>query len=233
MELLIRTVVVSAALLISAAAMAADLSCRVTDPELQGSYSGPCVNGLAHGQGVASGVARYNGDFVAGRKQGAGVKTWPNGDRYEGEFADDRRHGRGSYAWGAQSAWPGERYNGEYVVDRRHGQGTYSWPGGRQISGRWNNDQPDRLLSTEFQLLARAYAERMVAVSIPGTAICRQVAVGIAQQDIIRGVVQSREGDRLRIRIEGAGRFGVELDGQKIAVGMALMARPDDWYPCR
>ena len=40
--------------------------CRVLDPELQGSYTGPCVNGLAEGRGAASGLATYEGEFRAG-----------------------------------------------------------------------------------------------------------------------------------------------------------------------
>jgi hypothetical protein len=50
-------------------------TCRVLDPQLQGSYSGPCVNGLAEGKGVATGISSYEGDFKAGRKHGRGVKT--------------------------------------------------------------------------------------------------------------------------------------------------------------
>jgi len=207
--------------------------CKVLDPELQGAYRGGCVKGLAEGHGEATGNARYVGGFVAGRKSGKGIKDWPGGDRYEGEFLDDRRHGRGSYVWGAQSEWPGERYTGEYRGDRRHGQGTYTWPDGRQISGRWQNDQLDLSQSQELQRAARTYAERMAAVSSPGTIVCRDIAVGIAQKDIIRGLVRALEGDRIRIRIEAAGRFGVELDQQKISVGMEISAAAENWYPCR
>src|SRR5438094_227495 len=87
--------------------------CRVLDPELQTSYSGPCVNGLAEGQGVARGSATYEGEFKVGRKHGRGVKSWANGDRYEGGFADDHKHGQGTYTWG-RGPWAGERYEGNY-----------------------------------------------------------------------------------------------------------------------
>jgi hypothetical protein len=61
-------------------------TCKVLDPELAtGTYTGACKDGLASGQGtvkpkavagVAPGAgASYVGDFVEGRKQGAGVKT--------------------------------------------------------------------------------------------------------------------------------------------------------------
>ena len=55
--------------------------CRVLDPELQGSYTGGCANGLAEGEGMASGSAQYSGGFQQGKKHGKGAKTWANGDR--------------------------------------------------------------------------------------------------------------------------------------------------------
>src|SRR5438067_1757230 len=97
--------------------------CRVLDPELQGSYSGPCANGLAEGKGVARGTATYEGEFKAGRKEGRGVKTWPNGDRYEGDFVGDRKEGQGRYSWG-RGPWAGESYEGSYVADKREGFGV-------------------------------------------------------------------------------------------------------------
>lgn len=63
--------------------------CKVVDPELQAKYAGGCQNGLAEGVGEASGSARYEGEFKAGRKHGIGTKTWPDGDRYTGEWKHD------------------------------------------------------------------------------------------------------------------------------------------------
>ena len=65
-------------ILLLLATVAQAQTCRVLDPELQGTYAGPCVNGLAEGEGVARGQAEYRGGFQAGRKHGHGVKTWPN-----------------------------------------------------------------------------------------------------------------------------------------------------------
>jgi hypothetical protein len=64
----------------------AQAPCRVLDPELQGSYSGGCRDGLAEGFGKAAGAARYEGEFRAGRRHGWGVQTWPSGERYEGPW---------------------------------------------------------------------------------------------------------------------------------------------------
>lgn len=65
------------------------MSCRVLDPDLQTGYSGGCRDGFADGIGEAWGLARYQGEFRAGRKHGVGAKTWADGDQYSGEWKDD------------------------------------------------------------------------------------------------------------------------------------------------
>src|SRR5438067_5493981 len=120
---LVKTIRALTPILMLLAGLAHAQQCQVLDPELQGSYSGPCVNGLAEGKGVARGSAEYEGEFKAGRKHGRGVKSWPSGDRYEGEFANDEKQGHGTYTWG-RGPWAGERYEGNYVDDKREGFGT-------------------------------------------------------------------------------------------------------------
>jgi len=232
MDLLMRAAGVAVILLIATgAAYAAD--CRVLDPELQGNYVGPCLDGLAQGEGVATGTARYSGGFSAGLKHGTGTKEWPNGDRYQGEFKADRKHGHGTYRWGRDSEWAGQRYSGAYSDDRRHGPGLYTWPDGRQLAGQWNKDQPPLQLPTAMQTTMRAHAERMVALAQPGRKVCREVEVGLVQRDIISGVVQSSDGDRVRILVQGVGQFSRQLDGRQIAVGDEVLVYPDYWFPCR
>ena len=208
-------------------------ACRVMDPELQGEYAGSCLDGLAQGQGVASGTARYTGAFAAGRKHGVGAKTWPSGDRYDGEFAGDLKHGHGVYVWGKGSQWAGQRYSGRFASDRRHGAGVYEWPDGRQLAGQWQDDRPLMALPPAMQRTAMAHAERMVAFSRTGAKVCRDVPVGIAQVDRVSGVVLAAEGDRVRIRMESVGRFDNQLDGRVIARGDEVLATTDLWYLCR
>ena len=215
-----------------APAMAAD-ACKVMDPELQGAYSGPCVEGLAQGKGAASGKARYTGDFVAGRKHGKGLKVWPNGDRYEGDFINDLRQGQGMYRWGAASEWAGQRYVGAYVADKREGLGSYEWPDGRKLSGQWQGDLPSPTLAAQMSTTIRLYAEQMVRVSIPGAAVCRNIPVGISEIDTVSAVVLSAEGNRIRVRIERPGRLGAELDGRMVKQGMELSDYVDRWMVCR
>lgn len=226
--------VFSMVLLLSALGLAAPeatASCRVLDPELQGQYDGPCVDGLAHGEGVAVGTARYVGTFKAGRKHGKGIKQWSGGERYEGEFVDDLKQGQGIYVWGRQSQWAQQRYSGGFLQDRRHGEGTYEWPDGRRITGQWLDDRPVTL-SAEMQRAVRSHVERMVVFSKPGATVCRNVPVGIAQVDVIGGIVQSLDGDRLGIRIQRPGKFSKTLDGREISIGSEIVEDADNWYPC-
>ena len=207
--------------------------CKVVDPELQGSYTGGCVDGYAQGRGEARGTASYIGDFERGRKHGRGVKTWPaTGDRYEGEFVDDRKQGTGMYLWGARSAAAGERYTGGYLADMRHGDGVYEWPNGERYAGPWDNDRPTGAPTKGMIARARALAERAAAVATAGTHVCRDVQVGVAIRDTIRGTVVAREGDALRVRIDDAGKFEHVLGERTLRKGDVIVDPLRFWLPC-
>ena len=137
------------------------LACKVIDPELQGSYAGPCVNGLAQGEGYATGIATYRGAFRAGMKDGEGVKTWPNGDRYEGGFAHDKRNGEGSYRYAS-----GDVYTGE-----------------------WKDDVPTGAPTPMMLAQRRFREESRKAVAKEGQKVCRAMPVGIADREWVRGTV--------------------------------------------
>jgi hypothetical protein len=186
-------------------------ACQVLDPELQASYSGPCVNGLAEGRGRASGTADYAGEFRAGRKHGHGVKTWPNGDRYSGAWQDDRRQGRGSYVFG-RGAWQGERYDGEFALDRRHGAGTYRIASGDVYSGPWRDDAAVGAPTAMMVARARFDAE-LRKVMTPGRVVCRPGARTQWQ----RGVVLEANGARITVRV-----------GTSAPASYAMA----DWVPC-
>lgn len=217
-------------LLLALCGTAAAQTCRVLDPELQQSYQGDCRQGLAEGQGEARGTAEYRGEFRAGRKHGRGVKTWPSGDRYEGEFADDRRHGVGVYAWGGP--WAGESYTGGYVADRRHGFGTYRWPTGDGYAGPWENDVPVGPPTVEMLSRSRMDKERQVAVARVGVKLCRQLTVGIAERDWIRGVVVEVTGDKVGVRIDDPGRYQHVLGGISVTRGSVIRDAFTQWTPC-
>jgi hypothetical protein len=219
------------AALLLAALPHAQAACKVVDPELQGSYSGPCVGGLAEGEGSASGIAEYRGGFKAGLKHGQGVKTWPNGDRYEGGFVDDRKEGTGVYEWG-RGPWAGERYEGGYAHDHRQGFGTYRWPNGDVYSGPWEDygitgpATPMMLARAKFEEEARA------AVAHVGVKVCRQMPVGLAQGDWIRGTVVQVAEANVGVRIDDPGRFRTSVSGVEVRQGIVVWDLPETWTPC-
>jgi hypothetical protein len=205
-------------------------SCKVFDPELQSSYSGPCLNGLAEGIGRASGKAQYEGGFKAGRKDGHGVKRWPNGDRYEGDFVGGKKEGRGVYVWG-RGQWAGERYEGEYRGDKRDGEGTYTWPTGDVYQGPWKEDRIAGY-ATPMMLAQRKFAEESKkAVAQEGQRVCREMPVGIALSEWIRGVVVGVSGEEVGVRVDEPGHRQV-VAGVELQAGDVVWDKPTAWTPC-
>ena len=208
-------------------------SCKVLDPELQGSYAGACTNGFAEGAGDARGTAYYRGEFKAGRKHGRGIKSWPaSGDRYEGDFVDDRKEGAGTYSWGRRSSSPGEKYTGQWLKDRRHGEGTYEWPNGDRYSGPWQNDTIIGPPTKAMIARARAHAERVAAVGKVGASVCREMDVGIAVVDRVRGTVVAVQGESITVRIDDAGKFQHVIANREIAKGESVSDASSLWVPC-
>ena len=205
--------------------------CKVFDPELQASYSGPCVKGLAEGEGMASGSAEYRGGFKAGRKHGKGVKTWPNGDRYEGGFVEDRKEGAGIYTWG-RGPWAGERYEGEYLADKRHGKGTYRWPTGDVYSGPWDNDRIAGPGTPMMAARAKYEAEARAAVARVGQKVCREVPVGIGERDWVSGVVVELTEDKVAVRLDDACKQPHVVGGIELRVNETTWDEPQAWTPC-
>jgi len=220
-----------AALLFLTALSASAQSCKVLDPELQSSYAGPCVNGLAEGTGSARGIAAYEGEFRAGRKHGQGVKAWPNGDRYEGAFVEDRKEGNGRYQWG-RGPWAGESYEGPYVNDRRHGEGVYRWPTGDVYRGPWLEDAIAGY-ATPMMLAQRTHAaEAKRAVAVEGRKVCREMKIGIALGEWIRGTVVGTKGEEVGVRVDEPGTHRHVLAGVELQAGDIVWDAPAAWVPC-
>jgi hypothetical protein len=217
----------------ASAALAQSPTCEVVDPELRGSYTGACIDGLAEGSGAASGKAHYEGQFKAGRKHGRGIKTWPTGDRYDGHFSEDRKDGQGTYMWGAETPWAGEKYSGTFRADMRDGTGTYEWPDGERSSGEWKNDA--LVGAPTARMLARAHheRERLAAVSKPGLTVCRQMRVGSVVRDWVRGTITSVDGRHLTVRIDDPGQFEHRIQGVVPSKGVVLRDWALMWSPCR
>lgn len=74
-----------------------DNECKVLMKEISDSYQGDCKNGLAHGDGIASGVDVYQGKFKKGYPWGSGKYIWANGDYYDGRWKKGERNGKGVF----------------------------------------------------------------------------------------------------------------------------------------
>ena len=219
------------ALLLAVCAGAGAQDCVVLDPELQGSYSGPCLNGLAEGLGHARGTAEYRGSFSAGRKHGQGIKSWPNGDRYEGEFFEDGKHGTGRYVFG-RGPWAGESYEGAFVNDRRHGVGVYRWATGDVYSGPWENDVAIGPPTGMMQALAKFKEEARRAVAREGQKVCREMQLDAGRYQWIRGRVVAIAEDQVGVRIEDGGTQPTFIAGIEAKAGVTVWDSPADWTPC-
>lgn len=210
--------------------------CGVLDPELQGQYSGECVDGLANGKGEAAGIAKYRGEFRAGRKQGNGIKNWPWGDSYQGHFFNDQMDGQGRFVWSLAGSRAGEQYQGSFVANRREGAGEYRWSTGESLITEWQADLPvglvDRHLYDRLIARLRADAEAQNAVGRTGVKACRTVKMGISEREWITGVVVAVRGQSVEIMIDSSGPSPKILAGVELKKGAVLWDAIRDWKPC-
>jgi hypothetical protein len=139
-----------AALLLAPAALAADgiwvearPGCRVwLSAEKADNYTfewvGPCRDGYASGTGTLNikyqgrPAGWYSGPMTAGKFEGHGIRSYPNGGHYEGDWRDGKRTGEG-----VQKFPNGARYEGGWKDDRASGSGTLIDEKGGSWSGTW------------------------------------------------------------------------------------------------
>lgn len=193
--------------LCSIGATANAMSCQVLDPELQLEFDGDCVNGLAHGQGVARGEqgAFYQGGFEAGAASGYGVKLYANGDAYAGNWDQGYRHGQGMYEYGEQSPWRGDKYVGQWQLDQRQGQGSYLfYPTGESFTAQWNQGQTDTT-ATPLLIRRKRMAEALgPVIGQVGAQVCSTLTNGASPQRVAYGQVMAVVEDRIQVRVDTA-----------------------------
>ena len=70
------------------------------------------MNGMRNGKGIWKGINQHNmyvGDWKRNRADGYGTYTWPNKDRYDGQWLACKKQGKG-----ADFFANGDTYVGDY-----------------------------------------------------------------------------------------------------------------------
>lgn len=206
-------------------------SCKILDPDLvQGTYHGDCKDGWANGYGEVSGISRYRGDFLDGKKHGKGIKVMPNGDRYTGDFRDDYRDGQGIYVWGDKTPWAGDRYEGGYRRDLRHGWGVYQWGSGDRYEGPWENDLR---MGPSVMEQRRAQAAEAIAKSVKaGAMVCAEERWDTVNLQRIRGMVESVTDKMVQVRIIEVEGGMASHQGATLTTGGLLADEAAHWQLC-
>lgn len=136
----------------------AEPTCKVLDTDIRVNYSGDCLNGLADGNGSASGKDEYTGQFKFGLKQGKGRYKWSNGAVYDGFFESDNLNGKG-----VLTKANGDRYEGDFVNGKYSGNGTFSDANGARYEGGFVNNKQSGNGITSF-----ANGDRLVGNFLDG-----------------------------------------------------------------
>ena len=108
-------------------------TCKVFTVNLSGSYKGDCKNGVAEGQGEATGLQRYNGSFKDGKPNGAGVYYYDESTYHAGFFLDGQKEGKGETHYirnGKQDSilkgyWSGNVFRGKKYTTYAFNGGTF------------------------------------------------------------------------------------------------------------
>ena len=92
--------------------------CKVLLKTINETYHGDCKKGKAHGNGVATGLDSYKGEFKKGYPEGLGTYTWQNGNVFKGSFKNGKKEGKGTLIYKADSTlvgfWKKDNYIGVY-----------------------------------------------------------------------------------------------------------------------
>jgi len=116
MKNILRLIIINIFLLI-ATIVYSQQECKVLKPGIGDHYEGKCKNGFANGKGIATGIDKYEGQFIKGLPQGSGTYNWADGSAYTGEWLEGLRHGIGKYIfsnYGNDSIQDGLWLNDEY-----------------------------------------------------------------------------------------------------------------------
>ena len=99
-------------------------------PEGKSKYSGSLKDNRAEGYGSLEPdhlddclLARYEGGWTSGLKDGSGTALFRNNDMYKGSWVGNKMSGYGTYLWSN-----GVSFKGQFLHDEVHGQGALGFP---------------------------------------------------------------------------------------------------------
>ena len=93
-------------------------------------------------------------------------------------------------------------------------------------TGQPNPESETMIAQTVYESAIRA------AVSHTGATVCRQLMVGIAERDWVRGEVVEVDDRAIGVRIQDSGRFPHIIGKTAIVPGAVMRAAPVAWTPC-
>nr|ADD95793.1 hypothetical protein [uncultured organism MedDCM-OCT-S08-C288] len=84
--------------------------------------------------------AKYEGEYLDGKRHGSGTMVFPDGSVYEGDWARDAREGEGLYTYPS-----GDMYAGHWKSNLKHGEGTYLYESNQDshLRGTWKDGEVD------------------------------------------------------------------------------------------
>lgn len=138
-KIVVKVFIIVSLITIQSILKAQEKGCIVLKEEISENYEGECKKGLAHGQGIASGLDKYEGMFKKGLPQGKGTYNYSDGAIYKGEWRKGLRNGKGEYTFkidGKDSVitgyWKDDKYIGKsknekgYQITLQRGIEMYS-----------------------------------------------------------------------------------------------------------
>lgn len=108
-------------------------------------YEGNWIAGKRNGQGTYnfSDGESYLGEWRKNKRHGKGKYDFMNGDTYDGSWVNDRMEGQGIYIYGSKSKWNGDKYVGEWLHNKWNGSGEYFYTNGDIYVGQFRGHKKE------------------------------------------------------------------------------------------
>lgn len=97
------------------------------------------------------------------------------------------------------------------------------------------NDDPNFPVMSERQIAyERALMESLVAMSLPGTKLCRQITLGIGVPEWVEAESLGVDypSRRVSVKVTRLGQGTLLIAGREVKLGETIQDSPLDWTPC-